>query len=83
MKKFVCGMHINIEVFFKLILSFWVCVASHARSVQNKKFAYLCNLSRKTWDEVDFLLTDKDASFLQGVSITLVEQSQACPKYTR
>ena len=42
-------MHINIEVFFKLILSFWVCVARHARSVQNKKFAYLCNFSRKTW----------------------------------
>ena len=43
------GMWINIKVFYKLILSFWVCVTRHAQSTQNKKFAYLCNISRKTW----------------------------------
>ena len=42
-------MQINIEVFYKLILSFWVCVTRHAQSTQNKKFAYLCNISRKAW----------------------------------
>ena len=41
-------MHINIEVFSKLILSFWVCVAGYAQKTQNEKFAYLCNTSRKT-----------------------------------
>ena len=42
-------MQIKIEVFYKLILSFWVCVARHAQSTRNKKFAYLCYISRKTW----------------------------------
>ena len=48
-------MHINIKVFYKLKLSFWVCVAGYAQNTQNKKFAYLCNISRKNiGDEVDF-----------------------------
>ena len=47
--KFVFGIQINIEVFYKLILSFCVCVTKHAQSTQNKKFAYLCNISRKPW----------------------------------
>ena len=47
MMKFVFGMQINIEVFYKLILSFWVCPTRLAQSTQNKNFAYLCNISRK------------------------------------
>ena len=46
--KFIFDIQINIEVFYKLILSFWVCVARLAQSIQNKKFAYLCNICRKT-----------------------------------
>ena len=37
----------NIEIFYKLILPFWVCVSRHAQSAQNKKSAYLCNISMK------------------------------------
>ena len=37
------------EVFYKLTLSFWVCVVRHASSIQNQKFAFLCNISIKTW----------------------------------
>ena len=33
MMKCIFGMKINIEVFQKLILSFWMCVARHARQV--------------------------------------------------
>ena len=29
--------------------SFWVCESRHAQRTQNKKFAYLCNISRKAW----------------------------------
>ena len=47
--KFVFGMQINIEVFYKLVLSFWVCIARLARSIQNKKLQYLCNIFIKTW----------------------------------
>ena len=35
--------------FQNLILSFWVCAARHVQSIQDRKFACLCNISRKTW----------------------------------
>ena len=41
MIKFIFGMQINIEVFYKLILSFWMCIARLAQIIQNKKFTYL------------------------------------------
>ena len=50
MMKSIFGMQVNIEVFYKMILSFWVCIGRHAQSTQTKKFAYLCNISRKTWE---------------------------------
>ena len=45
--KYIFGMQTNIKVFYKLILSFWVCATKNAPSTQNKKFAYVCNISRK------------------------------------
>ena len=82
MMKFLFGMQINIEVFYNLILSFWVYVTRHVQSTQNKKFAYLCNMSRKAFsDEVDFLRADKHENFLQVDSITLSVRSQTCAKY--
>ena len=48
MMNFIFGMQIDIEVFYRLTLSFWVCVTRHAQSHPNK-FAYLCNISRKAW----------------------------------
>ena len=45
MIKLVFCLLINIKVFYKLILSFWM-ILSHAQSTQNK-FAYLCNISIK------------------------------------
>ena len=41
MVKSVFGIQINIEMFYKLTLSFWVFATSHAPGTQNKKFAYL------------------------------------------
>ena len=77
MMKFIFDMQvINIEVFYKLILSISVCIGRHAQSTQNK-FAYLCSISRKTGDEVDFLFVNKRESFLQVDSITLGVRSQA------
>ena len=34
--KFIFCNQINIDVFYKLILLFWVSVAKHAQSTQNK-----------------------------------------------
>ena len=79
LKMFNFGTYINIEVFYKLILSFWVYTARHAQSTQNKMFAYLCNIS--VGDKVDFLPADKHKSFLHVESITLGVRSQACQNY--
>ena len=48
--KFTFGMQINIDFFYKLILSFWVRVTRYAQSTENKKFGYVCNISRKVWE---------------------------------
>ena len=73
MMTFIFGMQINIEVFYKLKLSFWVCATRHVQSIQNKKFAYFCNIFRKARgrSEVAFLPENKQESFLQVDSITL------------
>ena len=66
MMKFIFGMQINIEVFYKLAQSFLVCIARHIQSTQNKKFLYpLEYLQKSMGDEVDFLTADKREGFLQ------------------
>ena len=82
MIKFIFGMQINIEVFYRLILSFWVCATRHSQSTRYV-FMSLQYLQRSMGDEVDFLPTNKQESFLQGDSITLGLISQACPNYTK
>ena len=43
-------LQINTNIFYKLIVSLWVCVARHAQSTQNNKCTIsFCNISRKTW----------------------------------
>ena len=55
MMKFIFGMQINIEVFYKLILPFWMCVTRHAQSTQNSKLTIsLIYLKENAKDEVDF-----------------------------
>ena len=49
MMKYIFDMQVNIKIFCKMILSFYVSIARLAQSIQNKKFAYLCNISRRTW----------------------------------
>ena len=40
--NFIFGIQINIQVFYKLILPFWLRITWHAQSTQNK-FVYLCS----------------------------------------
>ena len=71
--RFIFGMQVNIEVLNR-----------HIQSTQNKKFAYLCNISKKNVEnEVDFLLADKHEGFLQVDSTTSGVRSQACSKYSK
>ena len=51
----IFGMQINIKVFYKLVLSFYVCVVRHAKITQTKKFAYLCSKIRRQWSWFFFL----------------------------
>ena len=46
MMNCIFDLQINIEVFYKLVLSFWVCVGKQAQSTQNN-LAYLRNISKK------------------------------------
>ena len=69
-------MQIKIEVFDKLVLSFWGFAGKHAQSTKNKKFAYLFSISRKAWRWSWFLPVDKLENFLQDDSITLCVCSQ-------
>ena len=72
--KFIFGIHINMEVFYKLILSIWVCVTKHAQSTQNNKFAIsLQYLKKDVSDEVDFLHVDKHKGLLQIDTMILME----------
>ena len=78
----IFGMEINIKVFYKLILLFWVCATRHTQGTQNK-FAYLSNISRKAWEMKLIFCLQINTSFLQVDSITLSLFSQACPKYPK
>ena len=82
MMKCIFGMKINIKVFYKLILSFWVCATRHTQSTQNK-FAYLSNISRKAWEMKLIFCLQINTSFLQVDSITLGVFSQARSIYPK
>ena len=70
--------------FYKVIVSLWVCIARHAQSTQNNKFAiYFQYLKENVKGEVDFLLADKPQRFLQIDTIALGVCSQACPDYPK
>ena len=61
------------EVFYKLILSFWVCVTKHLQSTQNKFAISLQYLKKDVSDENDFLHADKHKGLLQIDTMILME----------
>ena len=66
MMKFIFGMQMNIKIFYKWVLRFWACIARHAQSSQNNKFAIsLQYVQKEMSDEVYFLHEDKHQNFLQ------------------
>ena len=72
----------NITVVYKLILSFFMGVARHWQSTQNKKYALSLQYLKKDLNyEVDVLHADKHKSLLQGESIVFDRFGQACLKY--
>ena len=79
---------IIVKHFFKVILSFLMCVARHAQIIQNKKFAIsLIHLKGEVNDKVDFLHAGKHENLLQIDSMILMEmvkhfQSSQNSKFT-
>ena len=72
----------RITVFYKLIQSFLMGVASHACSTQNDMYTMsLQYLKKELSSKVDVLYTDKHESILQVDSIIFDGFGQACPKY--
>ena len=65
-------LQINVKGFFKLLLSFWVCVTRHAQITQNKKFAISLQYLKKELSDEDFLHADKHGSLLQIDSMILM-----------
>ena len=55
MNLIFCLQQINFKDFFKLLLSFKVCVARHAQIIQNDKFAISLQYLKELRYEVDFL----------------------------
>ena len=77
-------LQINMNVFYELILSLWLCVARHAQNTQSNKFTIsLQHLKESVKDEVDFLLADKCQTFFQIATIILGVCGQACPNYPK
>ena len=59
-----------------------VCIARHAQSTQNNKFAISMQyLKENVKDEVDFLPEDKCQRFLQIEAMILGVCGQVCPNY--
>ena len=60
-------LQINRKVLYKLIVSFWMCVAQHTQSTQNNKFTLsLQYLKENLKDKVEFLPANKHQRFLQS-----------------
>ena len=78
--KLIFCLQINVKGFFKLALSFYVCVARHVQITQNNKVAIsLQYLKKKVSGKVDFLHADKHESLLK--IDTLRQAFQKFPKY--
>ena len=77
-------MQINIESFFKSILSFYVFVTTHAQITQSNKFAIsLQYLKQEVSDEVDFLHVDMHGNFLQIDTMMFDGDGQAFSKFQK
>ena len=74
----------NIKDFFKLILSFSVCVAKLAQTTQNNKFAIsLQYLKKVVSDEIHFVHGDEHEIFLQVNTMIFGGDGQAFPKFSK
>ena len=86
--KFIFGMLMNMEVFYKLMSSRVECAQLSMLKVPKKIFAYLCNIfrtrkfiSKQRYGNFLFWVLWVFNNFLQFVTLSVC--SQACPKYPK
>ena len=74
----------NIKDFFKLKLSFSLCVAKHPQISESNKFAISLQYRKKeVSDEVDFLHTNKHEDFLEIDTMIFDGDGQVFPKFPK
>ena len=80
--KYIFDMQINVESFFKLILSIWTSQTcpKYPKWEVSKSFQYL---QRNITHELDFSHADKHKCFLQVDGITLGVRKSGMPKVPR
>ena len=85
MMNFIFGMQISIEVFYKLILSFWLCITTNQKCPDylNKVWISSQYLEKNMGYEIHFLPANKYKTFLQINSITFGVHSQTNSKYAK
>ena len=77
-------LQMNIKVFYKMIVSLWVCTARHAQSTQSNGFTIsLQYVQENVKEKIDFLPADKRERCLQSDTIILGACSQARPYYPK
>ena len=73
MMKFSFGVQINMDVFYNLIVSLWVCVTKHVQITRSDKFTIsLQYLKINVKAEALFLPADKHQMFLQIYTIIFI-----------
>ena len=82
--KLIFCLLINVEVFYKLIVSLWAFIVRHAQSTKNNKSVISLQCMKKNVkDEVDFLPADKHQIIFQIDSIVLGVCVKTCPNYPK
>ena len=66
--KLIFCLQISAKIFYKMIVSLWVCIARHAQSTRNYKFTISSQYFKKNAkDEVDFCLLIIVKSFIKVI----------------
>ena len=92
--KLIFYLQINAKVFYKSTVSLWVCIARHAQSTQNKKFAmslqyFKENVKNESFLQVEFNTLDMKVSYkvilllLMGMNKLSQSTEQAFSKYSK
>ena len=82
-EKFNFCMKINTKVFYIVMPSFFLAIASILKVPKITSLQYHSKIARKGRDKLDFLHADKHLIFLPVETIYFDGHCQSCPKYPK